>query len=266
MLTDQNQASVITTTSAAALAIPGFAGPTSYWMVNACFCAAFGVALEGLILVSYITIFASVVSDETIGLLAKGELSSFGLTKSRKPAATFMALPVIFTAYYSLFLLLGLAVMVGQRNSSESFDYQANGYHVVTLMPIAFGFVCMCITTLCCEWGTYQELKSRQEHLKSQRDIREGSQPSFAPLRITGRQGDLAKEEAQQGTTRHSRNDTHSTQRAYQLEGGHGKLSRYVTCSFIDSSARALKVLSPVRPTARTLSRFPWVEAQERPS
>ncbi|KAF8594387.1 hypothetical protein BDV93DRAFT_515829 [Ceratobasidium sp. AG-I] len=128
-------ASVITATSAASLAIPSFAGPASFWMVNTCFCTAFGVSLEGLILVTYITIIAGGASDETLGLLAKGELALFGSGKSARPAALIMALPVVFTTYSSVFLLIGTVVMVTQG-------------------------------PLVCEVGTRHEFSSRREHAK----------------------------------------------------------------------------------------------------
>ncbi|KAF8594386.1 hypothetical protein BDV93DRAFT_515828 [Ceratobasidium sp. AG-I] len=154
--------SVITATSAASLAIPQLAGPDSYWMVNTCFCAAFGVSLEGLILVTYITIIAAGTSDETLGLLSQGKLALFGGTRSARPAALIMALPVVFTTYSSLFLLIGSVVMVTQGPQGADSERYRDAYRFLSLIPVGSGFVCMCAVVLICEVGTYYEFKTRQ--------------------------------------------------------------------------------------------------------
>ncbi|KAG9092712.1 hypothetical protein FRC06_011825 [Ceratobasidium sp. 370] len=88
--------SVITATSAAALAIPGLAGPDSSWVVNALFTAAIGVSLEGLILASRNTVVTSSISDEAPGMIACGELPICGISwRSAQPAAPVMAAPVV---------------------------------------------------------------------------------------------------------------------------------------------------------------------------
>lgn len=236
-------------------------------MVNACFCAAFGVALEGLIIVSYVTVIASGVSDETIGLLAKGELGLLGSGRSSKPAATLMAFPVILTTYSSLFLLLGLVTMVAQTNTGAIFDYQANGYHTFTLLPIVFGFVCICIMVFFCELGTHREFKARRKHLIYQGVVQASYQAVFPPLQHTASQEDIAPNGEQQGSTRHSRNDSHTTQMCTQLEGGHGEWSQNIIGLLSNSSACLLKASSLVRPTQlKRLVNFNGRKAKEAPS
>lgn len=171
------QSSVITATSAAALAIPGLAGPGSYWMVNTCFCIALGVAIEGLILVFYINVMSGGASDETLGKLARGEMKLFGIPISPKIPALIMGLPVVFATYSSLFLLVGTIAMVmtDPRSSKENLP---NPYYFLPLVPIGFGFLCMCLTVIVCEAGSYQEAqirrrnadrwRARQKHLLGQ--------------------------------------------------------------------------------------------------
>ncbi|CEL56733.1 hypothetical protein RSOLAG1IB_12001 [Rhizoctonia solani AG-1 IB] len=157
-------ASVITATSAAALAIPDLAGPGSYWMVNTCFCAALGVSLEGLILVFYITIMASGTSDETIGRLARGRvefLRNFRIS-ARLPALI-MALPVVFATYSSLFLLIGCSVMV-MMGPIHTQNAGPNPYYYLPMVPIGFGFICAFTAVLVCEVTTYREEQLRLEH------------------------------------------------------------------------------------------------------
>ncbi|KAF8757831.1 Enoyl-(Acyl carrier protein) reductase [Rhizoctonia solani] len=69
--------SVITATSAAALAIEATNGRTHiYWLVTAFYSIAFGLSLEGVILITYMTIAAGGSSDEGITRLARGILVS----------------------------------------------------------------------------------------------------------------------------------------------------------------------------------------------
>ncbi|KAF8593290.1 hypothetical protein BDV93DRAFT_612289 [Ceratobasidium sp. AG-I] len=158
--------SVITATSAAALAIPSLAGPGSYWMVNAFFCAAFGVSLEGLLLVTYITVIAAGASDETLGLLARGKLRIFGGGASAKPTALIMALPVIFATYSSLLLLIGTVIMVINSAQPIQSDNDGGGYRILSLVPVGIGLFCMLCVVLVCEVGTFFEFRGRRAYDK----------------------------------------------------------------------------------------------------
>ncbi|KAJ1306414.1 hypothetical protein OPQ81_007418 [Rhizoctonia solani] len=103
--------SVITTTSAAALAIQA-TGPNPnsiYWVVTAFYSVAFGMSLQGLIIITYMTISAGGLSDEAISRLAKGELYT---GQPIGPVAFVIALPVILATYSSFALLAGLVAMI----------------------------------------------------------------------------------------------------------------------------------------------------------
>jgi hypothetical protein len=139
-------------------------------MVNTCFCAAFGVSLEGLILVNYLTVTVAGVSDETLGLLAKGEFNLIGAGHSARPTALMMALPMIFATYSSLFLLIGSVVMVTQGPQGGEFANYINAYHFLSLIPVGIGFLCMCGTVIVCEVGTYYEFSRRRRHERKQRN------------------------------------------------------------------------------------------------
>lgn len=159
----QLQSSVITATSAAALAIPGLAGPGSYWMVNTCFCVALGLALEGVILSFYLSVMSGAASDETLGKLARGKLEVFNIQIWPRIAALMMALPAIFTTYCSLFLLVGTLVMV----ITDPMATRANGpnpYYYLPLVPIGLGFLCIIITAMLCEAGSYQQAQIRSRN------------------------------------------------------------------------------------------------------
>jgi hypothetical protein len=131
--------------------------------VNAFFSAAFGISLEGLILVSYITVIAGGASDETLGLLARGDIPLFGNGCSARPAALIMALPIIFTTYSAFYLLIGLIVMISQGPGTLDVQSQTNAFRLVSLIPIGFGFICMCSVFVVGELGTQYEFKKRRE-------------------------------------------------------------------------------------------------------
>lgn len=140
-------------------------------MVNAFFCAAFGVSLEGLILVTYITVVAGGASDETIGLLARGKLPIFGGGSSARPTALIMALPVIFATYSSLLLLIGSVIMV--INSAQPISTnQGDGARILSLVPVGIGLLCMLCVILVCEVGMYFEFKGRREQEKKMQEER----------------------------------------------------------------------------------------------
>ncbi|CAE6432931.1 unnamed protein product [Rhizoctonia solani] len=120
--------SVITATSAAALAIQAI-NPNAqvYWLVTAFYSIAFGLSLEGIILITHMTISAGGSSDEGIARLARGILVSTNYYRAPKLTAFIMALPAIFATYSSLFLLLGLVAMVvggpGEGVGTQSKEY-----------------------------------------------------------------------------------------------------------------------------------------------
>lgn len=132
-------------------------------MANACFCAALGVSLVGLVLVNYLNVKAGAASDQTIGRFAGGKLKLFGTRSVSIPsglAATIMALPVVFLAYSSFFLLIGLVTMIlgNQRGDEEShLDNILGSHNALTLVPIFFGLLCLCAVVLVCEAGTWGE-------------------------------------------------------------------------------------------------------------
>ncbi|KAG8770002.1 hypothetical protein FRC12_004580 [Ceratobasidium sp. 428] len=152
--------SVITATSAAALAIQA-AGPNPnqiYWLVTAFYSAAFGMSLQGLILITYITISAGGSSDELIGRLARGELFE---NQPTRPVAFMMALPAILATYSSFALLAGLVAMITQ-GPGESVATKGGLYIVVAIIPVGVTFLCLCFAVLFCEAGTWIERRERK--------------------------------------------------------------------------------------------------------
>ncbi|KDN47783.1 hypothetical protein RSAG8_03203, partial [Rhizoctonia solani AG-8 WAC10335] len=156
--------SVITATSAAALAIqsisPSSPSTQIYWLVTAFYSIAFGLSLEGLILITYMTISAGGSSDEGIARLARGILVS-PQHKAPKLTAFIMALPAIFATYSSLSLLMGLVSMV-VAGPSEGVDTQRKEYIVVTIIPVGVGFLFLSSAIVLCEIGTWVEIWGRR--------------------------------------------------------------------------------------------------------
>ncbi|KAG9123009.1 hypothetical protein FRC07_000361 [Ceratobasidium sp. 392] len=152
--------SVITATSAAALAIQSTGSNPSqvYWLVTAFYSAAFGMSLQGLILITYITISAGGTSDEAIGRLARGELFK---NQPVKPVAFTMALPAILATYSSFALLAGLGAMI-MHGPGESASTKGGSYIVVAIVPVGITFVCLCFAVLFCEVGTWIERNGRR--------------------------------------------------------------------------------------------------------
>ncbi|KAG8742445.1 hypothetical protein FRC10_001412 [Ceratobasidium sp. 414] len=147
--------SVITATSAAALAIQA-AGPNPnqvYWLVTAFYSAAFGMSLQGLILITYTTISAGSCSDEAIGRLAKGQLFK---SQPVRPVAFMMALPAILATYSSFALLAGLVAMILQ-GPGESVATRGGPYVVVAMIPVGVTFL-----FLLCEIGSRVERSGRK--------------------------------------------------------------------------------------------------------
>jgi hypothetical protein len=165
---------VITATSAAALAIQVVSDTAQiYWLVTTFYSIAFGLSLEGLILITYMTISAGGASDEAICRIVQGKLLDDKQPGSKfqgvKPVAFTMALPAILATYSSMSLLAGLVVMViagpGQGVQARSADYI-----IATMIPVGGGFICLCIAILFCEIGTWIELRGRAPHRKAYKE------------------------------------------------------------------------------------------------
>jgi len=158
--------SVITATSAAALAIQA-AGPNPnqiYWLVTAFYSAAFGMSLQALIMITYITIAAGGSSDEAIGRLARGELFE---NQPRRPVAFMMALPAILATYSSFALLAGLVAMIVQGPHGESVATKTRPYIAVAVLPVGLTFIGLCFVIVSCELGTWIEGRERKRAAKS---------------------------------------------------------------------------------------------------
>ncbi|KAG9121203.1 hypothetical protein FRC07_002936 [Ceratobasidium sp. 392] len=152
--------SVITATSAAALAIQA-AGPSPnqvYWLVTAFYSAAFGMSLQGLIMITYITISAGGASDEAIGRLARGDMFD---KQPRWPVAFMMALPAILATYSSFALLAGLVAMIVQ-GPGESVATKTRPYIALAVVPVATTFLGLIFVIGLCEFGTYLEGRERK--------------------------------------------------------------------------------------------------------
>ncbi|KAH7326884.1 hypothetical protein B0J17DRAFT_680995 [Rhizoctonia solani] len=158
--------SVITATSAAALAIQAISPSLQiYWLVTTFYSIAFGLSLEGLILITYMTISAGGSSDEAIARLARGILifDPAHPKRFRAPrlSAFIMALPAIFATYSSLSLLMGLAAMV-LAGPAEGVETQEKEYLLATIIPVGVGFLFLCLAILLCEIGTWVEIFGRK--------------------------------------------------------------------------------------------------------
>ncbi|KAG8758947.1 hypothetical protein FRC12_009888 [Ceratobasidium sp. 428] len=147
--------SVITATSAAALAVPGLAGPGTYWVISSCFCVALGLSLEGLMLVTYVGLISGSASDEIIGLLATGDAHIYAYTfrmiiSPQMFAAIVLALPATFISYSSLFLHVGTFFMVTHGPTGSSVDAHERPFSILALVPLNFGaLVLVCVVLIC---------------------------------------------------------------------------------------------------------------------
>ncbi|KAG8694124.1 hypothetical protein FRC09_010049, partial [Ceratobasidium sp. 395] len=124
--------SVITATSAAALAIPSpFGTPNIYWLATAFFSGAFGLSLEGLIIITYLTVFSARSSTAAFGRLASGK----GFLKSMIGLAAIMtALPTALTTYSSLFLLAGLLAMTIAAGEATNIQQHMVAFKAIVLV------------------------------------------------------------------------------------------------------------------------------------
>ncbi|CAE6427317.1 unnamed protein product [Rhizoctonia solani] len=181
--------SVITATSAAALAIQATSNTIQvYWLVTSFYSIAFGLSLEGLILITYMTIAAGGSSDEAITRIARGELilsqssrkpSRFTKKLMIKLAAFIMALPAILATYSSMSLLLGLTAMV-VAGSGQGVDTRGTQYIIVTIIPVGIGFLFLFTAIVICEMGNWTEIWGRRAQAKPKRLNSSGREPAGA--------------------------------------------------------------------------------------
>ncbi|KAG9074135.1 hypothetical protein FRC06_010911, partial [Ceratobasidium sp. 370] len=161
--------SVITATSAAALAArAGNQNAEVYRLVTTFYSIAFGLSLQGHILITYVTISAGGASDEAICRLAKGKPVGEGRFEVVKPVAFTMALPAIFATCSSIFLLAGLATMV-TSSPSVGVQHRSSQYIRSTMMPVGIGLLCLGMACSLCEFGTWVEMRGRALHRESYR-------------------------------------------------------------------------------------------------
>ncbi|KAG9082162.1 hypothetical protein FRC06_005193 [Ceratobasidium sp. 370] len=159
--------SVITATSAAALAIQAVnQNAEVYWLVTTFYSIAFGLSLEGLILITYLTVTAGGVSDEAICRLAKGKLMGEGSFDAVEPIALAMALPAIFALHSSLSLLAGLVTMI-LSGSGEGVQHKGAKYITATMIPVGGGFVCLCVAVFSFNMATWIEIRGRAKYCAS---------------------------------------------------------------------------------------------------
>ncbi|KAG8717290.1 hypothetical protein FRC08_007840 [Ceratobasidium sp. 394] len=162
--------SVITATSAAALAIPGLAVPGTYWVISSCFCVALGLSLEGLMLVTYISLVSGVATDEITGLLATGDADIYALTfrsiiSPQVFASIVLALPAAFISYSSLFLLIDSFFMVIHQPTGSSVDTRERPFSILSLVPLSFGAVVMIFVVLICEVVLWRHTRDMERNV-----------------------------------------------------------------------------------------------------
>ncbi|KAG8678367.1 hypothetical protein FRC08_017832 [Ceratobasidium sp. 394] len=146
---------VIAAASASALAITSPLNvPNISWLSTACFSAAFGLSLEGLILITYLTVFASSSGSETLGGLSSGRLFNRGLIR---PIAFVTALPIALTTYASFFLLVGLLSMTIAHGIASDIQSHKTSYKVVVLAPICVALVSVVAAIAGCETVVWKE-------------------------------------------------------------------------------------------------------------
>ncbi|CAE6477170.1 unnamed protein product [Rhizoctonia solani] len=147
--------SVITATSAAALAIPSpFDTPNLNWVATALYVVAFGLSLEGLLLIMYLTVFGAGSDPEMIGRLASGKGILVGMSG---PVAFVTALPTAITTYSSLSLLAGLLVMTIAADDPSDIKNYKGTFQAIVLVPVGLMLACLLGTIIGCEWFAHRE-------------------------------------------------------------------------------------------------------------
>ncbi|KAG8719384.1 hypothetical protein FRC09_011189 [Ceratobasidium sp. 395] len=152
------QMSVITATSAAALAIPGLAGPGSYWVISSCFCVALGLSLEGVMLVVYIGLVSGSAQNEDmfagtryrVCMYAPVPPDYYVTILGETFWAIILALPAALISYSSLFLLMGTFFMVAHGPTGSAVETHERPFSILALVPLSFGaFVLVCVILTC---------------------------------------------------------------------------------------------------------------------
>ncbi|CUA77919.1 hypothetical protein RSOLAG22IIIB_06872 [Rhizoctonia solani] len=152
--------SVTTATSAGALAIPSPFHSGTHWVATACFISAFGLSLEGLLLIMYLTVFGAGACAETIGRMASGKAFLKGMTA---PVAFFTALPTAIATYSFLFLLVGLFAMIVAAGKPGDINDHIFGFQIMVLMPLCATFATILGTIIGCESFAWLESCSKSE-------------------------------------------------------------------------------------------------------
>ncbi|CUA77920.1 hypothetical protein RSOLAG22IIIB_06873 [Rhizoctonia solani] len=125
--------SIITTTSAITLAFPS--PLNAYWLTSSFYTAAFGLSLEGLLIITYLG-----SSFETTDRLANGKVIA--------PVAIISALPAALATYASLFLLGGWAVMTGVQASQDSVAEHKLAFQTIAFLPVGTMLFCLVVTMI----------------------------------------------------------------------------------------------------------------------
>ncbi|KDN35696.1 hypothetical protein RSAG8_11375, partial [Rhizoctonia solani AG-8 WAC10335] len=155
--------SVTTATSAGALAIPSPFHAGTHWAATACFTSAFGLSLEGLLLIMYLTVFGAGACAETIGRMASGKAFLKGKIG---PVAFFTALPTAIATYSFLFLLVGLFTMTVAAERHGDINDHLLGFQIMVLVPLCVTFTTILGTIMGCEVFAWLESLSKSEREK----------------------------------------------------------------------------------------------------
>ncbi|CAE6445744.1 unnamed protein product [Rhizoctonia solani] len=155
--------SVTTATSAGALAIPSPFHSGTHWVATACFTSAFGLSLEGLLMIMYLTVFSAGACAETIGRMASGKSFLKGMTG---PVAFVTAFPTAIATYSFLFLLVGLSAMVVTAGKEGDINDHIFGFQIMVLIPLCATSACIIGTIMGCEVFAWLESHSKREREK----------------------------------------------------------------------------------------------------
>ncbi|QRV87257.1 hypothetical protein RhiJN_15275 [Ceratobasidium sp. AG-Ba] len=160
--------SVITATAAAALAIESPFGTSQiFWLATAFFSAAFGLSLEGLIIITYLTVFGAGSTAETIGRIANGKEFLHGFVG---PVAIITALPTAITTYSSIFLLIGLLAMTIAADEESDVQHHMAAFKIIVLVPVCLMLLCLICTVTGCEYFAWKEREARLAKLQQRND------------------------------------------------------------------------------------------------
>ncbi|CAE6399619.1 unnamed protein product [Rhizoctonia solani] len=196
--------SVITATSAAALAIPSpFDTPNLNWVATALYVVAFGLSLEGLLLIMYLTVFGAGSDPEMIGRLASGKGFLVGMSG---PVAFVTALPTAITTYSSLFLLAGLLVMTIAADDSSDIKDHIGAFQAIVLAPVGLMLACLLGTIAGCEWFAHRERHNYK--YKKEMDEGAGTESIIGNSQMRSEPGRMSVEEQERRATVHFNEQT----------------------------------------------------------